>query len=128
VGRPDGAGCAHIVCKSSGWHCASAPRKAGMDPTGCHRRAGKRQLPAGLLLACAPRVERAALRLLPRAPHPAVTRSHARAETGQRALARVLHPAGDRIGGYRATTLSYLKEKAVWVEFTSGTRDPFTLG
>jgi len=32
------------------------------------------QAPAGLLLACGPRMEHGPLRLLPRAPHPAVTR------------------------------------------------------
>src|SRR5262249_28047326 len=41
---------------------------------GCPSGAGKPPLPAGLLLACAPRMGQGPLRLLPRAPHPAVTR------------------------------------------------------
>ena len=38
------------------------------------RRTGKLPLPAGLLLACRPRMGQGPLRLLPRASHPAVTR------------------------------------------------------
>ena len=45
-------------------------------------------LPAGLLLACGPRMDQEPLRLLPRASHPAVTRDARQGGNGPRALAR----------------------------------------
>jgi hypothetical protein len=51
-------------------HVRPSPQDGRMPSPG----AGKLPLPAGLLLACHPRVEREPLRLLPRASHPAVTR------------------------------------------------------
>jgi len=44
------------------------------QPAGCRTGPGSSPLPAGLLLACRPRMEPEPLRLRPRASHPAVTR------------------------------------------------------
>ena len=44
------------------------------QPAGCRPGPGSSPLPAGLLLACRPRMEPEPLRLRPRASHPAVTR------------------------------------------------------
>ena len=51
-------------------HVRPSPQTAGMPPRGREART----LPAGLLLAHGPRMEREPLRLRPRASHPAVTR------------------------------------------------------
>jgi hypothetical protein len=61
----------HLHETSSGVHSRS-PITA--KAAGCRPAAGKLPLPAGLLLACRPRMGQGPLRLLPRAPHPAVTR------------------------------------------------------
>jgi hypothetical protein len=65
-------------------HVRPSPRTAGRRPG-----AGKLPPPAGLLLACGPRMGHGPLRLLPRASHPQLPATHAEAETGQCALARV---------------------------------------
>ena len=51
-------------------HVRPSPRDGWLPP----RSRETSPLPAGLLLACRPRMEREPLRLLPRASHPAVTR------------------------------------------------------
>src|SRR5512142_2180827 len=53
------------------------PKTAGRRP-----QAEKPWPPAGLLLACGPRMGHGPLRLLPRAPHPAVTRDARRGGDG----------------------------------------------
>ena len=64
--------------RQQGFTCVRpSPRTAG-----CRPRAGKPPLPAGLLLACRPRMGQGPLRLLPRAPHPAVTRDARRGGDG----------------------------------------------
>lgn len=49
-------------------------------------------LPAGLLLACSPRMEREPLGLFPELRTPQLPATHVEAETGHSALAQVLHP------------------------------------
>jgi hypothetical protein len=63
------------------------------SPRRPHRQPGPgSKLPAGLLLAGNPRMERRSLGLNPELRTPQLPATHVEAETGQSALARVLHP------------------------------------
>ena len=62
------------VIRGSLTHSRSPITPIPPQPAGCRTGPGSSPLPAGLLLACRPRMEPEPLRLRPRASHPAVTR------------------------------------------------------
>jgi hypothetical protein len=86
---------APLLLPIGGGHChetsAEVHSRSPITPAASPPPGPGSKLPAGLLLACSPRMERGPLGFFPELRTPRLPTTHVEAETGHHALARVLH-------------------------------------